>query len=94
MGHKGPAIVWPFDPKTVFGKRLRHFVAGTINDKAFSGEIGFRRRVHYTLLDDELMKAAGVTPDDIVRLVVKAREPTEADLATPSNLVWAHLRSR
>jgi hypothetical protein len=90
-GHKGPAIVWPFDPATVFGARPRQFVEGTMNGVAFVGEIGFRRRVHYTCVPEGLLEAAGVAPGAAAEFVVSAREPTTEDLATPSNLVWARL---
>lgn len=90
-GHKGVALVFPFDPGTKWGKRARHFVEGTLNGVRFNGEIGFRRRVFYTLLDDELMAAAGLAAGDEADVTVAPREGDEADLATPANLVWSRL---
>ena len=90
-GHKGTALVFPFDPGTKWGERPRHFVEGALNCVRFTGEIGFRRRVFYTLLDDELMAAAGVAAGDEAEVVVSPRDGDEADLATPANLVWSRL---
>ena len=90
-GHKGTALVFPFDPAVKWGKRTRHFVGGTLNGVRFAGEIGFRRRVFYTLIDDELLAAAGVSAGDEAEVVVVPREGDEADLATPANLVWSRL---
>jgi len=93
-GHKGIALVFPFDPAAKWGKRARHFVEGTLNGVRFSGEIGFRRRVFYTLLDDELMSAARLSARDEAEVTVSARNGTDADLATPANLVWLRLAAR
>lgn len=90
-GHKGTALVFPFDPAAKWGKRARHFVGGTLNGVSFKGEIGFRRRVFYTLLDDELMAAAGASAGDEADIVVAPREGDDADLASPANLVWSRL---
>ena len=90
-GHKGTALVFPFNPGAKWGKRARHFVEGTLGGVRFVGEIGFRRRVFYTLLDDELMAAAGVAAGDEAEVVVLPRDGDEADLATPANLVWSRL---
>lgn len=90
-GHKGTALVFPFDPGAKWGKRARYFVEGTLSDVRFVGEIGFRRRVFYTLLDDELMAAAGVSAGKQAEVVVSPRAGDEADLATPANLVWSRL---
>ena len=70
-GHKGIALVFPFDPNAKWG--ARHFVAGTLNGVRFEGEIGFRRRAFSTLLDDELLAAAGLgRPRDAGELGVVA----------------------
>ncbi len=90
-GHKGTALVFPFDPNAKWGKRTRHFVEGTLGGVRFIGEIGFRRRVFYTLLDDELMAAAGLAAGDEAEVVVSPREGDDADRATPANLVWSRL---
>ena len=90
-GHKGVALLFPFDPAVKWGKRPRHFVRGTLNGVQFLGEIGFRRRVFYTLLDDELLSVAALKEGDAVEVIVVPREATPDDLATPANLVWSRL---
>jgi len=91
MGHKGPAIVYPFDPATILGKRPRQFVRGTLNGVAFDGEIGFRRRVHYTCVPDDLLAAAKVTPGDDADVTIAPREPSPEELEEKPSLVWARL---
>ena len=91
QGHKGMALVFPFDPSEKWGKRERHFVGGTLNGVHFIGEIGFRRRVFYTLLDDELLAVAALNDGDEAEVIVAPREGTPNDLATPANLVWSRL---
>ncbi|HKD99746.1 MAG TPA: DUF1905 domain-containing protein [Planctomycetota bacterium] len=88
-GHKGPAIVVPFDPDAVWGDRPRQFVAGTLNGCAFEGEIGFRRRVFYTLLDDRLLRAAKLAAGDVVEVVMTPREAGEAERARKLRLAWS-----
>ena len=90
-GHEGMALVFPFDPAKKWGERERHFVGGTLNGVQFLGEIGFRRRVFYTLLDDELLSVAALKEGDAVEVIVVPREATPDDLATPANLVWSRL---
>jgi hypothetical protein len=88
LGHKGPALVFPFDPAELWGKRARHFVKGTLDGCAFEGEIGYRRRVHYTCLDEELMRAAKLAPGDPVEVTITPREPGEADLEADARMAW------
>lgn len=79
MGHKGPAIVYPFDPRVIWGERERYFVEGTLNGIAVEGEIGFRRGVHYSIVDDATLSAAGLAPDDTAQLALAARAQNDAD---------------
>ena len=90
-GHKGIALVFPFDPAVKWGKRARHFMSGTLNGVRFEGEIGFRRRVFYTLIDDELLSAAGLKAGAVAEVTVSPREGDARDLAAPANLVWSRL---
>ncbi len=92
-GHKGIALVFPFDPAAKWGKRVRQFVSGTLNGVRFDGEIGFRRRVFYTLIDDELLSAAGLTAGAVAEVTVSPRDGDACDLAAPANLVWSRLAS-
>jgi hypothetical protein len=91
MGHKGPAIVYPFDPAEVLGPRPRQFVRGTLNGAAFEGEIGCRRRVHYTCVPADLLAAAKVTPGDVADVTIEPREPSPEELAERPPLVWARM---
>lgn len=93
-GHKGMALVFPFDPSKKWGKRARHFVSGTLNGVNFVGEIGFRRRAFYTLLDDELLTTAGLSAGEIADVTVAPRDGDAFDLATPANLVWSRLGAK
>jgi hypothetical protein len=91
MGHKGPAVCYPFDPAAAWGPHARFFVRGTLNGCRFEGEIGYRRRRFYTLLDDELLGAAGLSPDDVADVVVELRVPRPEELAEKPNLTWGRL---
>ncbi|MBI1853440.1 MAG: MmcQ/YjbR family DNA-binding protein [Planctomycetes bacterium] len=86
LGHKGPAIVLPFDPETAWGEARRHLVWGTLNGCPFDGEIGFRRRVHYTLLDDDLLGAAKLQPGDSADVVMQPRPPRSDEKGAPPRL--------
>jgi len=81
-GHKGPAVIVPFDPREswgrepveiatpVYGKALGHPVRGTIAGVAFEGWIGRRRGRFFILVDEELRRRAGISPGDRVAVSV------------------------
>ena len=94
MGHKGPAIVLPFDPMVICGEQTRYFVAGTLNGCPFEGEIGFRRRVFYSVLPDDLLDAAGLVPGDTAEVVMEPRTPTPDELKEVPKLASSRLVQR
>lgn len=79
MGHKGPAIVFPFEPRVLWGERDRYFVLGTLNGIAVEGEIGVRRGVHYALVDDETLAAARIVPGDTATWALAIRPQNDSD---------------
>jgi len=84
-GHKGPAVLVPFDPgetwgalptpveTAAYGKIAAHLVTGTMNRRKFDGCIVRRWGKHFILVDDELRRAAGVAVGDVVRVSVWPR---------------------
>ena len=56
------------------------------------GEIGFRRRVHYMLLDEALLKKTRLAPGDLALFILEPREPSEKELKEKPGLAWARLR--
>jgi len=72
-GHKGAAVVVPFDPgqiwgrepveiaTPVYGKALGHPVRGTIAGVAFEGWIGRRWGRFFILVDEDLRRRAGIS---------------------------------
>ena len=81
-GHKGDAVVVPFDPAKVWSAepaavpppwRRGYLVRGTLNQHAFEGWIGFRWGRFFILVDDELQRAAGVSAGDEVDVIVEPR---------------------
>lgn len=91
-GHKGLiAIHLPFDPAAAWGKQARYFVKGTVGKCRFEGEAGFRRGFHYTLLEEGLLKAAGLSPGTIALFTLEPRKPTEAEKAEKPKLAWVKL---
>jgi hypothetical protein len=81
MGHKGCAVIVPFDPEKlwgaaptkVLGESMGHFVEGTMNGAPFQGWIGHRWGRFFILVDDALAKAAAAKPGDRIDVVVSPR---------------------
>ncbi|WP_375767967.1 DUF1905 domain-containing protein [Archangium gephyra] len=89
-GHKGMVFIQiPFDPSVVWDVRPRHFVQGRLNGSPFEGEVGFRRRKFYMLLDEALQRVAKLSPGDPVEVVMEPREPGEAELSSDARLAWS-----
>lgn len=88
-GHMGLVYIQvPFDPSVVWDVRPRHFVQGRLNGCPFEGEVGFRRRKFYMLLDEALQRVAKLSPGDAVEVVMAPREPGEAELSSDARLAW------
>jgi hypothetical protein len=86
LGHKGvSAIIVPFDPGDIWGTRAvsiphpryrtGHLVKGAINGIAFEGWIGFRWGRFFIIVDEELQRAAGASPGDMVKVAIEPRAP-------------------
>jgi predicted DNA-binding protein (MmcQ/YjbR family) len=86
-GHKGVALVLPFDPSVAWGERRRHVVRGSLNGVAFEGEVATRRRVHYALVDDVLLRHAKLEPGATADVVMSPREPRSFETGAPPKLV-------
>jgi hypothetical protein len=81
-GHKGPAVLVPFDPaeewgvpealvpNEVYGALPGHLVRGTLNGKRFEGWIGRRWGKRFVLVDEALRRAAKAAVGDTVRVVL------------------------
>ena len=84
-GHKGAAVLVPFDPAKAWGTRpvrvaskaygLRpgHLVRAKLNGHAFDGWIGHRWGNFFILVEQDLRAAAGVEVGDMVDVVVQPR---------------------
>jgi predicted DNA-binding protein (MmcQ/YjbR family) len=84
-GHKGEAILVPFDPEEVWGIRPRtvasktyggrpgHLVRGTLNGHPFDGWIGRRWRKFFLLVDGDLQRKARVREGEVVTVAVAPR---------------------
>jgi hypothetical protein len=91
-GHKGLVYIRiPFDPSVTWDVRPRHFVRGSLNGCAFEGEVGFRRRKFYMLLDEELQRVAKLSPGDNVEVAMEPREPGEEEASSKPGLAWGRL---
>jgi hypothetical protein len=89
-GHKGPAVLVPFDPgetwgvlptpveTAAYGQIAAHPVTGTMNRKKFDGCIVRRWGKHFILVDDALRRAAGAAVGDVVRVSVAPRKSASA----------------
>jgi hypothetical protein len=83
LGHKGCAIILPFDPASAWGRRPRHFVRGTLNGAPVEAEIGRRFGRHFTVVDDDLLAALRLEPGDVVAVAVRSRPRNELDAPKP-----------
>jgi hypothetical protein len=79
LGHKGCAIILPFDPASAWGARTRHFVRGTLNGVAVEAEIGLRWKRHFAVVDDDLLSALRLAPGDVVAVAFAPRPQNELD---------------
>src|SRR5215510_11111884 len=83
MGHKGAAVIVPFDPANVWGTRpvehgvlpwrTGHLVRGRVNGVPFAGWIGHRWGRFFLLVDEHLQRRAGVAVGDMVQIAVEPR---------------------
>ena len=84
MGHKGAAVLVPFDPEEVWaiparkvsdqpGGKEGHLVRGTIAGTRFEGWIGYRWGRRFILTDEQLCKQAKVKVGDVVEFVLEPR---------------------
>ena len=86
MGHKGAAVIVPFDPGAVWGTqpvehgvlpwRTGHLVRGFVNGVPFEGWIGRRWGRFFLLVDEQLQRNAGAGIGDMLQVVVEPREVT------------------
>jgi len=94
-GHKGPAVIVPFDPREVwgiapveveseaYGVRPGHPVKGTINGRAFEGWIGNRWDRFFILVDAALRRAAKLEVGDVVDVAVTPHAPAKPGTRKP-----------
>jgi hypothetical protein len=94
-GHKGDAVILPFDPtrvwgvrltrmQTTHGERLGHLVKGSLNGHRFEGWLGYRWGRYFIPVDEALAAAANVFAGEIVDVTVEPQlepEPGDADTA-------------
>ncbi len=84
QGHKGAALILPFDPELVWGLapspvseapggKRGWLVRGTLAGTRFEGWIGTRWGRHFVLTDAELCARAGVKVGDTVDVVLEPR---------------------
>jgi hypothetical protein len=73
QGHKGCALILPFDPAAAWGARARHFVAGTIAGVPYEAELGRRWGRDFTCVDDDVLDALKLEPGDRVKVTMRER---------------------
>ncbi len=85
-GHKGEAVIVPFDPAKAWGTKSRRvpgyavgwLAKGTIAGVPFESFVGHRWGRFFILVPAEMQRAAGVKPGDVVDVVVSPRGPRAA----------------
>jgi hypothetical protein len=90
MGHKGAAVIVPFDPEETwgigpvpvasreYGERPGWPVRGALNGRAFDGWIGHRWGRFFVLVPAALQRAAGVRPGDLCACALSPAAPPKA----------------
>jgi hypothetical protein len=91
MGHKGAAVIVPFDPGALWGTRpvthgvlpwrTGHLVRGFVNGVPFEGWIGRRWGRFFLLVGEELQRQAGAGIGDMLQVVVEPRAAGTAPVA-------------
>lgn len=56
----------PVDPRTVWGRKKRHYVTGQIAGHPFSGSVGFQGGSAFLVLSKDFRARAGVEPGRLV----------------------------
>jgi hypothetical protein len=79
QGHKGCAVILPFDPDRTWGRKERHFVTGTLAGHAVDGEVGHRWGRFFVCVDDDLREALRLAPGDAVTVSLRPRAKDELD---------------
>ena len=87
LGHKGSAVIVPFDPAELWKTtpepvpapwKLGHLVKGSINKRRFEGWIGKRWGRFFIIIDEELQTSAGIAPGDTVQVEIEPRAKAKA----------------
>lgn len=80
-GERGRVFVeLPFDPHEAWGKKRRHYVAGTLAGADFQGSLGSRGGSFFMPLNKELRERAGVEAGQTVTVTMRPDEAPEPDV--------------
>lgn len=58
----------PIDPRTVWGRKTRHYVTGQIAGHQFSGSVGFQGGSAFLVLSKDFRTRANVEPGQSVKV--------------------------
>ncbi len=75
-------VTLPFDPATLWGARERYYVAGTINGMKFRGRLDQSGKGHFLSLGPAWRRSAGVSPGDVVDVLIVDEHPPREGLAS------------
>ena len=70
--------VIPFDPREVWGKRVRHYITGTLNGEPYEGSLGTRDGIWFFPINKEVRERIGLRVGDEVQVRIEPREKPEA----------------
>ncbi len=70
--------VIPFDPREVWGKRVRHYIAGTLNGEPYEGSLGTRDGIWFFPINKEARTRIGLNVGDEVHVRIDARDKPES----------------
>jgi hypothetical protein len=70
--------VIPFDPRDLWGKRVRHYITGTLNGEPFDGSLGTRGGVWFFPVNKEARQRIGLRAGDEVQVRIESHAKPEA----------------
>ncbi len=68
----------PFDPREVWGRRVRHYITGTLNGQPYDGSLGTRDGIWFFPINKEARARIGLHAGDEVQVRIAPRDKPDA----------------
>lgn len=80
LQQKSSGVVYaviPFDPRTEWGRRVRHYFSGTINGEPYQGSLGVRGGEWFFPINKEARTRLGIAAGDTITVSIEPSEKPE-----------------